>query len=403
MRRKEKDLYERRLADADLRERELNETKEQGCVHRDAYSSYNTALRSRLDDLEREREQERPEQERMRGQHADARKMAQEHQSDNIKLQARIRALEQDLELACRSRDAAEESESAMRAELEKQNTQPERNEDDDLDRMQSDLTQIEDPDDRVHELEEELREMKVQMDRLRAAKREADDETGDVRAELAGLQTAHDEETSRLTADQRRAVAFAEDLQMQLKKLREQLQSETVAHKAEIDRLRESTGAADAPSASADAEALRTELDTKQTDLNTAVLERDALRDDLEAQQSKLNAAILERDEAQDALSSLQASLQEAKNTLADREAVSSAIDAKISAAIAKREAYWRGRLETSEKERKIMVKALLRQWGREELGVTESPELDERQGYEYQFTKKQRRSSGVDAQAGA
>lgn len=125
-------------------------------------------------------------------------------------------------------------------------------------------------------------------------------------------------------------------------------------------------------------------------------------MRDDLEAQQAKLNAAILERDDAQDELATSQTSLQEAKDALADQEAISLAVDAKISSAIAKREAYWRGRLEASEQERKVMIKALLRQWGREEVGVTEA-ELEGRQGYEYQLLKEKRRSSGVDAKAGA
>ena len=167
---------------------------------------------------------------------------------------------------------------------------------------MQSDLTQIEDPEDRVQELEDELRNAKAQMEKLGAAKREAENEASSARAELAGLQRADEDETARLTADHRRTVAVVEDLQLQIKKLREQLHNEQAEHKAETERLRtEATLQQPAQPLAVDSDANASELEAKQTELNTAILERDAVRDDLEAQQSKLNAAILERDDAQD------------------------------------------------------------------------------------------------------
>lgn len=399
----DKAAQERRMADAERREHELREMKDQAYLQRDDYRRDLSELKANVEQQAREHEESCRGLEAMRQQcNDDMRKVsadAQRQKSDHL---AALRALDQELELMRRSRDAAEESERGVRAELDRHHAEADENGGDDLDRMQSDLTQIEDPKDRMHELEEEQREMKMEMEKLRAAKKEAEEETSGVRAELAGLQRGQDQETSRLTADHRRAVAVAEDLQAQLRKLRDQLLGEQSGHKAEIERMRENGVKSSVHSPAVDLDALRAELETKQTELNTAILERDALRDDLESQQSKLNAAILERDDAQDSLAGLQTSLQEAREALADHEAVSTAIDAKVSTAIAKREAYWRGRLDASEQERKIMVKALLRQWGREELGVTEK-ELEGRQGYEYQFVKKSRRSSGADAKAGA
>lgn len=405
MRADEKRANSQRAADAERQERALSEMKEQAYMQRDDYRNDLTELKSKLAQHERERVEQGRSVERTRQQYIDdTRKMSEDAQREKSQHHAALRALEQDLELARRSRDEAEESERALRAELDRQNAAAMKQDDDDLDRMQSDLTQIEDPEDRIRDLEQELQEARTEIEKLARLKRETQDELSDARAQLVGYQQSQDEETARITADHRRSTAVTEDLQAQLKQVREQLHSEQVSHKAEIERLRENKQTL-VRTPSSDPEALRADLEAKQTELNTAILERDALRDDLEAQQSTLNAAILERDDAQDSLASLQSSLQEAKDALADQEAVTTALDTKVSAAIAKREAYWRGRLEASEKERKVMVKALLRQWGREEVGIVDDvDELDQKQGYEYRFvTRKGPRSNGVDAKAGA
>ena len=106
---------------------------------------------------------------------------------------------------------------------------------------------------------------------------------------------------------------------------------------------------------------------------------------------QAALNDAILERDAAQDSLSTAQRELElaraevvDAKTQLSDLRAANAAVDAKVSESIRKREAYWRGRVDEMEKERKLMAKELMRMWGREECGITEP------QKYAYKFKAK-------------
>lgn len=400
MRADEKSSSERRTVDAARREQALADMKDQAYAQRDEYRKDLTELKMTVAQHDGERADGQQSSDAARKQYdEDVRRMTEDTRREKAAQQTRIRTLEQDLELARRNCDTAEEAERAAREELDKHRAALEKGEQDDLDRMQSDLTQIEDPHERVQELEEDVRAAKTQIDKLRVAKKVAEDETSDIRAELASLRRTQDD-AARVTTDHRRAVAVAEDLQGQLQKLREQLHNE----QTEIERMRNEVSNAPDQSSVQEPKALQSEVEAKQIELNTAILERDALRDDLEAQQSTLNAAILERDDAQDALTTAQSSLLQAQEALADQEAVAMAIDAKVSAAIAKREAYWRGRLEASEQERQVMVKALLRQWGREEVGVTEGVEdLEGRQGYEYQFVTKKKPLNGGHAKAGA
>ena len=151
----------------------------------------------------------------------------------------------------------------------------------------------------------------------------------------------------------------------------------------------------------------LRSEFESQQTALNEAILERDAAKDGLEepasshqqqSNQAALNDAILERDAAQDSLQTTQSDLEAAraelanvKSELSDMRTVNSTLDARISDSIRKREAYWRRKVEEMENERKLMEnekklmeKALMRMWGREEMGIKEP------QQYAYKFREK-------------
>ena len=144
----------------------------------------------------------------------------------------------------------------------------------------------------------------------------------------------------------------------------------------------------------------LRSEFESQQTALNEAILERDAAKDGLEepasshqqqSNQAALNDAILERDAAQDSLQTTQSDLEAAraelanvKSELSDMRTVNSTLDARISDSIRKREAYWRRRVEELENEKKLMSKALMRMWGREEMGI------EEPQQYAYKFREK-------------
>lgn len=174
-------------------------------------------------------------------------------------------------------------------------------------------------------------------------------------------------------TQTSQRATKLAESLSAQLKELQLLLRDEQSAHDSELDRLEVSHDAVQS--------ALQSEVDE--------------LRGDIEAQHSLLNAATLDRDDAVDDLSAAQAKISTLDATVASlkaevevmkvrdsqREAVNSLFEAGMSERVRKREAYWRKKMEAWEVERRVMVKALMRLWGREDVGDGVP------QGFEYLF----------------
>jgi DNA repair exonuclease SbcCD ATPase subunit len=198
--------------------------------------------------------------------------------------------------------------------------------------------------------------------------------------------------------------VSLAEDLQIKLKEVRRQLKEQQANYGKELKDLHaevaKSTTQSNTGETESELQRLRSEVESQQTALNEAILERDAARDALEehasshqqqSDQAALNDAILERDAAQDSLQSTLSDLEatrtelaNVKSELSDLRTVNSTLDARISDSIRKREAYWRRRVEEIENERKFMSKALMRMWGREEVGIKDP------QQYAYMFQEK-------------
>ena len=386
MRKEETATHEAQMADAARRERDLTEMKEEAYTDKEGFRREFREMKERLQGYEKEQDGGRKEIERLKREHdADLRKLAEEHDRKRAKYDQEVRPLEYDLDLARRSRDEAEESARALREELDEYRDAH----DADMDRMQLRLDESDGLRDQISELEDQVRILTLECDNLKSEQRAANETANHLIAEMSLLRQTKDEETARLTLDHRRTVDLGEDLRAQLNEALRQLGDEQAAHEEELERLQnehkeEHTRPTD------DLARLREEIETKQTDLNTAILERDAARDELESQQSALNSATLDRDAANDSLQSMQAELDATKLQLTDLEAVNSALDARVSGAVRRREAYWRGRLEEVEDERRVMVKALMRQWGREEVGV-EDP-----QAYAYMFLQKTTRGKG-------
>ena len=349
MRREESAAHEARLADAARRERDLAEMKDRAFLHKDDFRREFSEMKANLQGQEVQLEASRKEMERLKCEHAAE---AQKMQRERVEHERDVRALEQDCELARRSRDDAEETARAVREELDALRDDPGAA----LERMRVGLgDQDGDLDGRIVELEEQVRRVEMDNEKLKEGKAAAKEETSKLRGEFSALRQRQEGETVRLTADHRRAVAVAEELQTQLQELRQELHDERTAHEAETQRLKQ-----DSHPAPAD--------------------------DDL---QTQLNDAILDRDAAHDSLQTLHTDLDATRSELADLRAVNAALDARVSDAVRRRESYWRGRLEEVEAERKVMAKALMQMWGREELGIAE--EEGGGQGYEYLFVKRE------------
>jgi hypothetical protein len=395
--------HDTEMKEAARREKDLVNMKDEAYKHKDDFRREFSEMKERLQTYEKQHSEGRDGIERLkRDYEGEIKRVRDERDQEAAELNQEIRALEQDLELARKGREDAEDDVRALRAELEECRDEP----DAELDRMRRSLRDDDGLRSRVAELEDELRSVMVENEKSKTAKEAAEERTGNVRVELSVLRQTHDDETARLTSDHRRAVSLAEELQVKLKDLRRQLKEQQARHEKELESLRpaedrKSTSDRTTDENESQLQRLRSELESKQVALNEAILERDTAKDCQEAAASSqqqesdraaLNDAILERDAAQDSLQTTQADLEAAKTELAelksdlsDLRVMSSTVDVRISDAIRKREAYWRQRVENMEKERKFMAKALMRMWGREEVGV-EGP-----QRYAYMFTEKE------------
>ena len=402
---KEVSVHETEMRDAARREKDLVSMKDEAYKHKEDFRREFSEMKERLQAYEKQHSEGRDGIERLkRDYEGEIKRVRDEGEQEAAELNQEIRALEQDLELARKGREDAEDDARALRVELEEYRDEP----DAELDRMRRSLRDDDGLQGRIVELADELRDVRADNEKLKSAKEAAEEQTGTVRAEISVLRQAHDDETTRLTSDHRRAVSLAEDLQGKLRDVRRQLKQQQARHEAELEALRaaevrKSTSERnnDEYEEESELQRLRSELESKQIALNEAILEKDAAKDNLEARnsshqqesdQAALNDAILERDAAQDSLQTTQADLDAAKAELAemtselsDLRVMSSAVDVRISDAIRKREAYWRQRIEEMEKETTFMAKALMRMWGREEVGV-EDP-----QRYAYMFTEKE------------
>ncbi|EMC94164.1 hypothetical protein BAUCODRAFT_150370 [Baudoinia panamericana UAMH 10762] len=232
-----------------------------------------------------------------------------------------------------------------------------------------------------------ELEQVKEEADSVHAKKAAADEATAALRIELEAARKDNDQTKQLASEETQRALQDASDLRKQINELGQQLRDEAIAHDDEVRKL-ETTQKRELAEAKADSDSARNELEANQSLFNDAVVDRDAAQDSLAALQSDLEAARGDLSTAHAEIGSLKQSSvvvgAEADALRAELELaaeVNAALDAKISNAIRKREKYWRSRLAESEQERQTMAKALLKQWGREEVG------MEDPQAFEFRY----------------
>jgi len=384
IRRQEKTAHEMHMTHATRRENDLTEMKEEAYKRAADFKEEYAEQKVRLRETEVRIANQQQELERSNQYHKEEVEMLRdEMQTQRTAHDREVEAVKQKVEQEKRKRNDAEEA-----AKMSHEGPEEHREaQDSELQRLRLQLQQVEDAHSNIKELENQLKISHLQVASVRAAKSAADNETAAVRAELDDLKMSQDQETMRVTGEHERAVELAEGLQKKLEELQQQLHDEQTSHDAEIERMQDSHDQAQT-STTSELNDLRNELEANQSLLNDAILERDAAQDSLASLQESHQASELD---LQAQLEAVQAQLEASKAELKDSETVNAALDARISEAVRKREGYWKGKLEAGEKERGIMAKALLHQWGREEVGV-EVP-----QGFEYRYSS--RRSPGKGA----
>ncbi|KAL2350624.1 hypothetical protein BJ546DRAFT_1067655 [Cryomyces antarcticus] len=263
-----------------------------------------------------------------------------------------------------------------------------------------------------IAQLSEQLKRANMDAEQANLRARTAEDQGAELEREVLELRRW---KTETVTSQDDGAAAAQQERQAALEEsglLRRALQVETEGHSRTRSTMHDQARAhetalaaakaeaqASAQTASQEAAAVRAALESAQSQLaaaeaeaqtikQTASKQATALAAALHAAHSQLAAAKAESDAntrtaAQEA-SALAAALRSAQSQLAAATAdtalldslhaeVNAALAAQMAAAVRKHDAHWRRRLELLQRERDVMAKTLMRQWGEEEFGPSE------------------------------
>lgn len=314
--------YEARLADAARRERDLTEMKTQSHQHKEDFRREFAKLKERVQKQESTQSIHDRQMSALREEHAiEMQNLRDELERVKSEHEQDLQATEQELELERRSREDAEEAARADREALDKLNAR--------IEKMHADMHQGEEL---REQIKEKLRLVTMDNEMLRAPRQIEE------RAKLA-------EERAKL---QDQAI---NKLQARVGELKGQLHAEKVANQ----------------SASLRAAPPSKEM---QAEVNTL--------------RAKVNELTIERDELLDNFSEADAERKQARKKLAGLQEMQGTIDSKFAMAWNDREVMWKEKWEAWQKERRLMAKVIMRQWGREEMGP---PDENGRQPYRYKY----------------
>ncbi|CAK3933736.1 Hypothetical predicted protein [Lecanosticta acicola] len=351
--------HEAQMAEASRREKDLADMKEAAYQHSDDFRREFGELKKKLQDHDKDAENAKAgESDSERDFQAELQRLKDRLELQQMQHTQETRGLKQDLELASKSREIAEETARIHREELEEQRSLH----DAEVGRLRADLKHSRADEATIMGLERRLNDSDTEIKRLKALNVEQETELMSTRSQLASAKQSREDETSRLSSARGRAVELASNLQRQLQELRQQLKDEQASHETDLERLRSQ----------------------QEQSSQTSVRELEIVRGELETKQTELNEAILERDEAKDAFEFRQSEEESLRNEVADMKAVNAELDARITEKLQRRETYWREKLEEADRERQLMAKALLHHWGREEVGI-DSPQM-----YAYKYLRR-------------
>ncbi|KXT14105.1 hypothetical protein AC579_776 [Pseudocercospora musae] len=355
-RKQEQLKYETSSAEAARREKDLLEMKEIANRHNEEFRREFAQLKEKFADQQTLAEMARKNATGDEQSHAvEAQALRGEIETLKLDHNLQIRSLQQDLDMANRSRSDAEESIGLLRQEYAGERGLHQ----EEVARLKAQNKQAQESETVIAHLERQMREARAEIARLKSNNVEAVDQLKTASEELEAAKHGRDDELDRAVVERSRAVELAAGFQRQMQELRQQMKDGKAKHDAEMARLRSS----------------------HEQNGQTSTQEIEVLRIELESKQSELNTAISERDQAQDSLQRLASEVSTLKIKLFDQESVNSTLDLRVTEAIKDREKYWREKLEDSNRERELMAKTLLHQWGKEEVGV-ESPQ---RYAYKY------------------
>ncbi|KAK1091033.1 hypothetical protein LTR48_007122, partial [Friedmanniomyces endolithicus] len=388
IRRQEKAAHDYMVNEAKKRERTLSQLKEQADQRANRLEQTCGELTMRAASLLKQLERQGQDIEQTERRHEDeVSKVRDELEAHIASSEPESQSMKHELELALRAKHASEQTARVHREELEKFHD----SEAVETEQLRRELQHART---RLSDLETRTKDASDEVERLRIEKAEGEQAASKVGEEMAAFRRAHDERTMQSTNDQYRAAEQAEDALKQMKDLQQQLRDEQTSHDDELEQL-ETAHEQALGAAKNTVDTARSELERQRSQLNEAILERDAAQDtlaELQAKQEIMDSDLLgSRSDLETAqahlatsrrhLATAKADLAVLREHLADSEAVNAALDVRVSDALRKREVHWLSKLAESERERRVMAKALLHQWGREDVGV------DAPQSYAYKY----------------
>ncbi|KAK1821348.1 hypothetical protein LTR12_004234 [Friedmanniomyces endolithicus] len=388
IRRQEKAAHDYMVNEAKKRERTLSQLKEQADQRANRLEQTCGELTMRAASLLKQLERQGQDIEQTERRHEDeVSKVRDELEAHIASSEPESQSMKHELELALRAKHASEQTARVHREELEKFHD----SEAVETEQLRRELQHART---RLSDLETRTKDASDEVERLRIEKAEGEQAASKVGEEMAAFRRAHDERTMQSTNDQYRAAEQAEDALKQMKDLQQQLRDEQTSHDDELEQL-ETAHEQALGAAKNTVDTARSELERQRSQLNEAILERDAAQDtlaELQAKQEIMDSDLLgSRSDLETAqahlatsrrhLATAKADLAVLREHLADSEGVNAALDVRVSDALRKREVHWLSKLAESERERRVMAKALLHQWGREDVGV------DAPQSYAYKY----------------
>ncbi|GAM83942.1 hypothetical protein ANO11243_019320 [Dothideomycetidae sp. 11243] len=236
--------------------------------------------------------------------------------------------------------------------------------------------------------------ELKRQLEDVRGKLGAAESENKSLKAE--SLAAKEEKREPEVVQEEKGAGNELADAKLEIVHLREELDLLQDLSRLEVDdddtQPKDTT--ADTAATAQQMQALQAQLDAAQAELRQARDEAAVSKAALEVLRSERMTSSAEGDrsagEEQLRLSErkrleLHSLLEELRDELDGLRTANAEMDARVASALGRREERWLAKQLEWERERKIMAKALLRQWGREECGI----ETREEQKYRYRYAR--------------
>ncbi|KAH7413855.1 hypothetical protein DE146DRAFT_10067 [Phaeosphaeria sp. MPI-PUGE-AT-0046c] len=258
------------------------------------------------------------------------------------------------------------------------------------------------------------LKELKAEAERsLRELQSQHDDHIEGHEAMLADVRDKAEDAVKKAStlvdrerSEKRRLIKELKEAKETAEKSHTQVEDDTASDDKSSDDSVASTTSAGAKEKEAERQSLRYTVRKQTSEMKVLSQEIVTLRKENKKSKTTINSfSDLEANIAQlkNELNHLRAQNADLQSSLEDQEAVNAAMDEKLATVLSKlmkeraktvvgkRDGQWQASVGQVQSEKELLGKVLLRQWGREEVGIADEKH-GEQQGYQYKYVKRER-----------